>query len=66
MHVTKTFMGKDPFRPQGRPMDFYFKEYKIKFINVVSDSSLRSRFKTLLLVKFDVLSEKNIHMICDY
>lgn len=44
-------MGKDPFKVQGKPMDFNLREYK-KFIDVASDSRSLITCKKLPLAKF--------------
>lgn len=41
MHVTKTFVGKDPSKLQDRAIDFYLKENQ-NFIDVVSESTLQN------------------------
>lgn len=42
---------KDPFRVQGRPVNFIVTDC-IKFTDTVSDSTLHLTFKKLQLVKF--------------
>lgn len=46
MHVTETFMGKEPFKVQDRQMDFSVTGFT-KFTGMVSDFTLQITFKKL-------------------